>query len=198
MQHRTVIHKLLAEDRRQATPDPSYTLSGAWLLESKRAMVYVWRRGDRVRYVGVGTKGLGRILTNHHRLTVGNVHLTDAIDIYRCVNAKHAIALEQALIQQLKPTLNGTSGAATDRDDPSAYAGMRVRIQELEGLNARYRAALLDIAFARGTDPVARARQAMGWGNDVPRLRLVVNAEGRPAETHLRDRRSDHSAGGLP
>src|SRR5688572_30365960 len=86
---------------------PTYTLDGHWIRRGKGPLVYVWRRGADVLYVGVSVNGLGRPLSsNHHRLTPGAVLDGDALDIYQFTTKEDAIAAEVELIARLRPHLN--------------------------------------------------------------------------------------------
>jgi len=69
----------------------SYSLSGEWLLAAKSPIVYVWRRGEDVLYVGVSENGLARPLdANHHRLRACDVLTSDTLDIYHNRRASDA------------------------------------------------------------------------------------------------------------
>lgn len=151
--------------RASERPARAWTFTGRWLRHARRPLVYSWTRRRQPLYVGVGTKGLARILGEHHRLTRDAVKDGDRIGVYLCQNAGHAINLEQQLIEEFRPTLNGAAGPAIDRNDPSAYRGLQSKIEALKKENDRLRAILADIALLRAPDPVATARAEIGWSH---------------------------------
>src|SRR6185295_14455490 len=77
-------------------------------IEAARApIVYIWRRGSEVIYVGRSLAGLWRPLgPRHHRLL--GFAPGDSLDICPCESKKAAIIAERRLIRILQPTLNGT------------------------------------------------------------------------------------------
>jgi len=77
--------------------------------------LYVWRRGDRVLYVGCSMKGATRALDpNHHRLG-RNVLPDDVIEIefFPGADAPAIYATEARRIRDLKPEQNA-AGAGSD------------------------------------------------------------------------------------
>lgn len=91
-------------------------LLGADVIALRRPVVYVWRRGDRVLYVGKGASGIGRPLSPaHHRLQ--KLLPDDTVRILWCRDAAEADTLEARLIEHWRPPLNrGTETELTEAE----------------------------------------------------------------------------------
>ncbi len=84
---------------------PDFSFTGSDVIALRQPMVYVWRRGDEVLYVGLGTKGIQRPLSSDHHMLLDIVP-TDRLDIFFCPTDVDAANLEEKWIHHLKPTLN--------------------------------------------------------------------------------------------
>lgn len=94
----------------QVRPDGAtfFELSGLQVLALRSPLVYAWLRGPRVLYVGRGLKGMVRPLSHaHHRLDV--IQPTDRLRVWPCATDLEAAILEQKLIAELLPELNGAT-----------------------------------------------------------------------------------------
>jgi hypothetical protein len=163
---------------------PSFTVSGQWIQDMRRPMVYVWRRGEQVLYVGLARTGMVRPLGPHHRLTRKGVQPDDVLELFVCQTGTEAIALEQAMIGALKPAMNQKFGIPVDFDDPTVHQALRARINELEFENSQRFGLLCDIADGNEPDPIEAARQATGY-YPVKERREAEAAEAEAAVTAL-------------
>ena len=72
-------------------------------------VVYSWMRKNQCLYIGMSTKGLGR-LGSHHIIGVREgVQSDDALDIWLCSSLTEALDLEFDLIKTLHPVYNYNS-----------------------------------------------------------------------------------------
>jgi hypothetical protein len=85
---------------------PTFTFSGADVQKMRSPIVYVLRNAEGAPlYVGVGCRGVMRPLNPHHT-SIGPIRDTDTLEFHICASAKDAIALEQTLIDALRPPRN--------------------------------------------------------------------------------------------
>lgn len=90
---------------------PDFSFTGDDVIKLRQPMVYVWRRGDEVLYVGLGTKGVQRPLgSDHHRLL--DILPSDRLDIFFCSSDIQAAELEEKWICSLKPKLNAANAGS--------------------------------------------------------------------------------------
>jgi len=92
--------------------NPDRRIEGDDVVALRSPLIYVWRRGERVLYVGMSTAGIGRPLNpQHHRLM--NLVLGDHVDLYlfdpRHADARRLAILEGYVIQELRPELKRAS-----------------------------------------------------------------------------------------
>jgi excisionase family DNA binding protein len=85
------------------SPDRSFT--GDEVVNLRQPMVYVWRRGDEILYVGLGTKGIQRPLASDHHILL-DILPSDRLDIFFCPTDVQAAKLEEEWIRHLKPEKN--------------------------------------------------------------------------------------------
>lgn len=98
-------------------------LSGEEVIALRGPLVYAWKRGQHVLYVGKGETGMARALhPRHHKLR--GILPTDQLHFWRCATAEEACRLEATLIESLEPSRNGRAELATTpfEDYPEAYA----------------------------------------------------------------------------
>ena len=84
---------------------PDFSFTGDEVINLRRPMVYVWRRGDEVLYVGLGTKGAQRPLASDHHILL-DILPSDRLDIFLCPTDMQAAKLEEKWIRHLKPKKN--------------------------------------------------------------------------------------------
>lgn len=141
-------------------PTPSFTVTGEWLRDMRRPMVYAWTRGGETLYVGLASRGLCRPLGHHHKLVTDAIKADDALDIYSCETVAEAVALEKQLIEHFQPVLNGKYSQYGKRDD---YPTPRqLSHLDLIGEFERLQRAMKRIAGGLVGDPQAVAEEALG------------------------------------
>jgi hypothetical protein len=78
-------------------------------------LVYVYRRGTEVLYVGQSRTGLSRPLSAGHHVRAFGVELGDEIDIYRVPDGVSLDEAEGDAIRALKPKWNRVTLSASQR-----------------------------------------------------------------------------------
>jgi len=84
-------------------------MSGVLFRQLRSYLVYIWRRGDEVLYVGRSVRGLSRVFDPQHH-TLNGVLQSDTIEFIPAESRAAAIELEHELIENLRPHLNRRSG----------------------------------------------------------------------------------------
>jgi len=97
---------------------PDVSFPGTDVIALRQPMVYIWRRGDELLYVGLGTKGVQRPLASDHHVLL-DIEPSDRLDIFFCETDIQAVDLEKKWIRQLKPKLNQVNAG------PHSAFGMR-------------------------------------------------------------------------
>ena len=89
---------------------PGFSISGEEAVSLRSPLVYVWRRGGRVMYVGASACGAARPFTpGHHRLS--GIRRGDELEFHFCFSGEEACRLEQDMIRALSPELNAHPGS---------------------------------------------------------------------------------------
>lgn len=94
------------------------TFSGRQFSQLFSSILYIWKRGDEILYIGVSVKGIARF-THHHIIgVVDKLHEDDTIEV-RYLSPNDAINLERELVRDLKPKFNSRMGRSINYKEPS-------------------------------------------------------------------------------
>jgi hypothetical protein len=101
-----------------------YRLTAADLVRFRAPCVYILRRGPVVLYVGMSGRGLCRPLDPAHHV-LGRVEFdgTEELEVRGCASADEAADLEETLIAELRPRLNGRAIRRFRREKLDLYGG---------------------------------------------------------------------------
>ena len=81
-------------------------LSGVQFHETRKPIVYIWKRKDEYLYIGLGACGISRILCNHEHINAKNVEIQDEILWIYLDTIEQARKKEYDLIREHKPRYN--------------------------------------------------------------------------------------------
>jgi hypothetical protein len=111
-------------------------MTGEEVIRSRAPLVYVWRRGDDILYIGSALRGIRRPLeSGHHRLR--HILSDDTLQFLRCDTAEEALTLEKRLIRDYHPKLNGrgsgVSGEAIEGRTPHTSFRLKPDVLKMLG-----------------------------------------------------------------
>lgn len=121
------------EDRiaEQLQKTPLAVLTGEWVLNHRKPIVYLWLRGEQCLYVGQSAVGIVRpISPNHHRLM--DIAPGDRVVIFEMTDAIIARRTEARLIRGLGPSLNGPPTNKDGRWIEPSVRDLQLRRQRLK------------------------------------------------------------------
>lgn len=97
----------------------SSVMTGLQVQLLRAPLVYVWRRGSDVLYVGRSSEGLRRILNpRHHKLHA--IEHADTVEFIPAGTVNNAIQLEADLIERMEPRFNLIAGNHVRPSPPSS------------------------------------------------------------------------------
>lgn len=103
----------------------SIMFSNHKLRSMVKPMVYIFRSGPVIVYVGASAYGIGRPLSSYHkmcRLLQEGMNLS--LEVIPCKNANEAFDMEMALIQEHRPEYNSVCrvrGSKWDKRPPEGW-----------------------------------------------------------------------------
>ncbi len=85
---------------------PTRVFSGEEIEQLRGPLVYIWKRGKQVLYVGMSKTGINRPFDpSHHRLK--RIQAGDSLIVWRVPDEDRAIKMEGSMILKFKPIYNG-------------------------------------------------------------------------------------------
>lgn len=98
------MNKLPSNIASRLRAQPKEIWTGDELLQQNRPIIYAWFRDDRPLYVGLGKKGVRRILGSHSKLN--RIRSDDRLIFWFFETEAEAIEMEKQLIFHLQPVFN--------------------------------------------------------------------------------------------
>ena len=106
---------------------PSISFTTATLLLLRSPLVYVFRRGADVMYVGKGACASRPLDRNHHALGDLGADQNDSLELHVCESEAAALKLEAALILELRPVRNVVRGRGSRVGGDPSQERLRAR-----------------------------------------------------------------------